>query len=215
MVGELFAFLEEENLFQKTIIVITSDHGEAFLEHGHIQHTSTVYEELIRVPLILYVPSMKGGVRIDCAVSHVDILPTLFNLMDIQYSKTLQGQSLIPLMEEGGGMDRLIYSETHLPNRTLRSCIIKDDWKFIQGNTDASLLFPAPAPYELYHLTEDAMESNDLKATHAETAEQFKSVLQKMRTNFRQANELLNKEGKVPQVISEELKEVLRQQGYL
>lgn len=82
---EQFArFIEEYKklgLINKTIFIITSDHGEELYEHGRIDHGHSLYEELVRIPLIISTPDLNGKVAIDKLVSNVDILPTIMSLI--------------------------------------------------------------------------------------------------------------------------------------
>ena len=76
--------LKKNNLLDKTIIVITSDHGEEFKEHGGLLHGETLYEEMVKVPLIIYLPGKKSGKRISSQVSIIDIMPTILGKIGIK-----------------------------------------------------------------------------------------------------------------------------------
>jgi arylsulfatase A-like enzyme len=96
----LFKNLKERDLLDRTIIVLTADHGEEFLEHGHIKHCRGVWDTVTRVPLIFRFPSVEGGLRIDGAVQNLDIVPTLLDYLGIQTEGLeLEGKSLLPLVE--------------------------------------------------------------------------------------------------------------------
>ena len=84
--GRIFRFLEEENLMDSTIVIVTGDHGEEFMEKGRWGHNSEFHEEQIRVPLLLYIPQ-KGSGKIDYATSHIDIIPTILPLMGVKNPK--------------------------------------------------------------------------------------------------------------------------------
>jgi arylsulfatase A-like enzyme len=75
--------LRAEGLWSETLLVLTSDHGEEFLEHGGVLHDSTLHEEQIRVPLIFVGPGVPRGARVREAVSQVDIMPTVLGLLGI------------------------------------------------------------------------------------------------------------------------------------
>jgi len=92
--------LKQRDLLDRTIIVLTADHGEEFLEHGHIKHCRGVWDTVTRVPLIFRFPSIEGGLRIDGAVQNLDIVPTLLDYLGIQTEGLeLEGKSLLPLVE--------------------------------------------------------------------------------------------------------------------
>ena len=93
--GELFHGLEQRGLFDNTIVVIVSDHGEEFFEHGHALHNGH-FDELIRVPLLLRVPSGSTGVS-DAFVGHVDLAPSLLELAGVAIPGDMQGRSIAPV----------------------------------------------------------------------------------------------------------------------
>ncbi len=105
--GMLFAHLKKTGVWDNTIIVVFSDHGEEFLERGGKFHNSSVYEEQVRIPLVIRVPGLKGR-RIQSAVSLLDIVPTLTRLLDTPDQSRRFGRSLLPLMlggeDEDGGL---------------------------------------------------------------------------------------------------------------
>lgn len=99
-IGEFLDWLREENLFEDTVIVIASDHGEAFLQHGLYGHGLAVFEEFIHVPLIFRVPEPVGvqpGVSMEIA-EMVDVVPTLVEIFGLDTSETLHGRSLLSEM---------------------------------------------------------------------------------------------------------------------
>ena len=95
--------LEAAGRLDDTLIVFTSDHGEEFGEHGRFGHNKTLYEEVVRVPLILRHPSLvSAGLRVDDLVSLVDIAPTLLELCGLPADGTHWGRSLVPLLRGEG-----------------------------------------------------------------------------------------------------------------
>lgn len=110
----LFRALEELNLEEDTIVVITSDHGEAFGEHGHIGHSRSVYDEYVHVPLIFRGPGIiQAGQRFDRQISLVDIAPTLLGLTELPTPPTMRGQSLAAALqgEQLAASDGFIFLE--------------------------------------------------------------------------------------------------------
>lgn len=97
---ELFDFLEERDLINNTVIIITSDHGEEFYEHGRIGHKQSLHKELLNVPLIFYLPGIEPG-RISVQVSVVDIFATILEILDIKAGPANNGFSLWPLIING------------------------------------------------------------------------------------------------------------------
>jgi len=99
-VGELCRLLEESGLLDNTLLVITSDHGEAFGEHGFIWHAAAVHDEATRIPLLIRLPEAGRRGRISALTQTIDLLPTLFDLLHVPYPEDrIQGRSLSPLIE--------------------------------------------------------------------------------------------------------------------
>ncbi len=95
----IFSALKDQGLFDDTIIVILSDHGEEFLEHGNLEHKKQLYEELVRVPLLIRLPGgQRGGAIIENPVGLIDVTPTLLDLVQVDLPAPMQGTSLRPLL---------------------------------------------------------------------------------------------------------------------
>ncbi len=95
--GTLVAALVERGLWDDTIVVLVSDHGEEFLEHGKVEHGRTLYEEQLRVPLIWKLPrGAAAGTRVSTPVEQIDIVPTLLELVGAPAPAGLPGRSLTP-----------------------------------------------------------------------------------------------------------------------
>jgi arylsulfatase A-like enzyme len=99
-VGEVVRLLREAGVLENTLLVVTSDHGEAFGEHGYIWHERGVYDELAHIPLLIRWPGgAGGGRRIKALTQTVDLLPTVFDLLRAPYPREgIQGRSLLPLV---------------------------------------------------------------------------------------------------------------------
>jgi arylsulfatase A-like enzyme len=112
-VGMVLQVLQFLGLADKTLVVVLSDHGEAFLEHGRFLHGDTVYEEEIHVPLIMRLPGViPAGKRIAGNVSHVDLMPTVLGLLQVKIPPQMQGIDLSPtILSDKPVPERLIYSE--------------------------------------------------------------------------------------------------------
>lgn len=102
-IGELLAAVRDAGRAERFLFVISSDHGEAFMEHGKQGHNAHVFEEMVRVPLILQAPGgpFREGSVIDAPVSLIDLLPTLSDLLNLPPPRQdLDGVSLVPLLED-------------------------------------------------------------------------------------------------------------------
>jgi len=94
-IGRLFSGLRYLGMADNSIIIITSDHGEEFLEHGYVGHGHTLFQELLHVPLIIAAPGVQHGVRDSSLTGQVDILPTLLYLLDIEHDGNFEGMNII------------------------------------------------------------------------------------------------------------------------
>ena len=108
--GVLFSRFDELGFLNNSIIIITSDHGEEFLEHGGYNHRKTCYIEQIHVPLIVYYPSVLEPKEVTSVVENMDIFSTILDLVEIDLpvsAAAVQSQSLVPLMagNEQSSMD--------------------------------------------------------------------------------------------------------------
>ena len=98
-VERLFREMKSLGIFHKSVIVVTSDHGEEFLDHGHWEHQKTLYEELLRIPLLVKLPSGKGsGRRVSEQVSLVDVAPTILEALSVPRPPSFVGRSLFELL---------------------------------------------------------------------------------------------------------------------
>jgi lipoteichoic acid synthase len=141
---------KELGLYDDTIFVIYGDHGEGFGEHDLYQHDNTIYEEGIRVPLIVHDPErFHSGARIETLTNQMDILPTVFDLLGYEVEGgEYPGRSLLAPPEEG----RTLYFNCFDDYRCLASLRGEEKYIYFFGNQ----------PEEVYDLSSDPSESNDL-----------------------------------------------------
>jgi arylsulfatase len=99
-VGEVIRTLRAQGLLDKTLLIVTADHGEAFGEHGYMSHLSGVYDELVHIPLVMRLPGrprLTGDVT--ALTQTVDLLPTILELVQAVFPRAqVQGRSLLPLL---------------------------------------------------------------------------------------------------------------------
>ena len=150
--------LKARGLLENSILVITSDHGEEFLEHGGFGHGHTLYQELIRVPLIIRLPGPpREGTRIKTVVRQIDVLPTVLEEAGIALPEKIEGLSLLPLIHEpGAGQDRPAYSVTgHMfREETLLKSLRRGRYQLIVSEK--------PDRIELYDLEHDPEQLDNL-----------------------------------------------------
>ena len=165
--------LKKMGALDKTIVILFSDHGTEFYEHKRFDHGFSLYEELIHVPLIIWLPTVKGGVNISDQVRAIDVMPTLLDLLGIKSSekvkKQMQGVSLIPLML-GEHMNLTAYSETdyrfYAHRRSIRT---SEGLKFIYSMDTETR--------ELYDLNKDPGELDNLIEKDKRTAYELEQKL--------------------------------------
>jgi arylsulfatase A-like enzyme len=161
--------LKELNVFNKTTIIITSDHGEEFLEHGMFRHGYQLYEETIRVPLIIVSPRLgKDNQRVAFPVNLIDIMPTILDIFGIECSNGTDGKSLVPLLTQNKKGESFSISETAWKGTRAQSVRV-GDWKCINNIRKTKK--------ELFDLTEDPGERNNLYSQELERAKTFSRLL--------------------------------------
>jgi len=129
-IGRLVEFIEKQGIKEDTIIVLTADHGESLTEHGVYFSHHCLYDETIHVPLVIQYANLPSR-RISNLVQHVDILPTILDLLNIKINVETDGKSLIPLIEGNSEEDRLaIFAEEAGGYR--KRAIRTNRWKYIQ-----------------------------------------------------------------------------------
>ncbi len=95
--GQLLGFLEERGLYDDTLIVFVSDHGEEFKEHGRWRHGANLHAETLNFPLIVKFPDQQVGTRVETAVQHIDLLPTILASVGLEIPEALEGRDLAPI----------------------------------------------------------------------------------------------------------------------
>lgn len=113
-IRELMARLRGMELLENTIVVVTSDHGEGFLEHGKLLHSYAPYDEVLRVPLVFRLPPelLSPVSEVAAPVGLIDVMPTLLELAKLPPSPHAQGRSLVPLMKGETTTERWIFAES-------------------------------------------------------------------------------------------------------
>ena len=182
--GALFDRLRDEGLLDRALVVVTSDHGEQFWEHGSWRHGMNVYDHQLHVPLIVRLPpalarrlvpgagdeALRGRVIAD-QVQLVDLYPTLLDLLGLPPQPELSGRSLRPLLTGATAPEREALAEnTNIPTyerKTLRTT----RFKFIVSTPRPWLRRKGMREgYELFDLRRDPGEKVDLAARHPEVA---------------------------------------------
>ncbi len=100
--GNLIDLLHQRGLWQDTVVIFVSDHGEEFFEHGGWEHGKTLHTEMLEVPLIVRVPGTGNGRSVDRQAQHADIVPTILDALGIPVPAAVEGRSLLPWITGGG-----------------------------------------------------------------------------------------------------------------
>jgi len=183
IVGALIHELDLRGLREKTLIVLASDHGEAFGEHGREGHARDVYGEVTTTPLILSFPfRLEPGVVVESASENVDIWPTLLDLLDLPPLEEADGRSRLPEMLAASR------GEPEPADTTPRFAHIDQSWgrssrpprPMVSISEGPYRLFvrEGPAPPELYDLTADPREQDDIASEQPEVLERMKKLAQ-------------------------------------
>lgn len=169
-IGRMISWLKETNRYDNTVIIIVSDHGEEFNEHGGFWHGTTLYDEVLHVPLIVKTAKdAPKGIRIPWQVRSIDIAPTITDLMGLEADASWDGESLLPDLSEVNEehevtqctphpLARIAISENDFEGNIL-SAISMNGWKFILANPDNPR---GLEPEELYALLDDPTEMKNL-----------------------------------------------------
>lgn len=130
-IGKILLDLREAGLLDNTIVALTSDHGTEFFEHNGKGHRMTLFDEVLKVPLVIcYPPRLRGGVRATAQTRVIDVGPTLLELAGLPPAEDVMGKSLVPLAAgKPPGFDNTAVSELFSVGRRMRT-IRTLDWKF-------------------------------------------------------------------------------------
>jgi arylsulfatase A-like enzyme len=155
-IGRLLAALDERHLLDRTMVVVTADHGESLGAHGERDHGIFLYEDVVRVPLIVRGPGLQPS-RVGEVVRLTDLMPTILDSLGVP-SPRLDGVSLVDLMTgRQTGLDLEAYSESLYPERL--------GWSPLRALRRGQFkLIDAPRP-ELYDLDEDPFEERNIYET--------------------------------------------------
>ena len=177
-VGKVLDHLRKTGLWDRTVIVFNSDHGEAFGEHEIRYHGSSLHDEQIRVPLIIRVPGLEPRV-IDRAAENVDLFITASRLLGLKDQPPTQGTDLTPLLVDPARFDSsfpdVAYAELPDDVKELSAAsanlaaVVKGDWKLIRHLAEGYS--------ELYDIASDPEESRDLAATEPARKSELESAL--------------------------------------
>jgi arylsulfatase A-like enzyme len=210
-VSRLFELLDRHGLYEDAIVVVLSDHGEEFLEHGAFNHGRTVYEELVRVPLLIRLPGGRHAGRVvEEPVALLDVAPTILDAANLPIPPSFQGDSLLGVIEGSEAADRLRERAVYFESPNARAGVHglrRDRWKLIRNGSGQE---------ELYDLASDPHERRNLSGEAVGLREELSKRLAAWVAEMEETGQ---REGwfAVPQAkgISPEERESLRALGYI
>jgi len=196
--------LDQLGLARDTLVVFTSDHGEAFGEHGQFQHDD-LYAGTVRVPLVLRWPGrLPAGLRIASRVRLIDVMPTILELLGVSAPPSPQGQSLTPLLHDAYGSPAAEGAVSEY-----------SDGRLYESLRRGGLSYIVDGPEErLFDLVRDPAERQNVLATRPEEAAAMRAALERWRRNCRALVPLLGPRGGTI-APSDETARRLRALGYL
>ena len=211
--GEFFAALHRSGLYDGALIVVTSDHGEEFREHGLLLH-SQIYEESLAVPLLIKLPGNRHAGETDRDLTSVeDLFPTLVELAGATPPPGLQGRSLVPRIERTEGTA----GRSGAPRRGLLAQDKLVRSRYALRTPDHQLVFDLKTGVTaLYDLAADPGESHDLATAEPALADRLRRwLLIKLRHDRRLAGGRAGQDGGDTSLLTDEEKQRLKALGYL
>ncbi len=225
--GKLIDFLQAKGLLDSTLLIITSDHGEAFMEHGYLYHGIGLWEEFVRVPLVIRLPGGRtGDRRVQAPVGLIDLVPTVVDLLGLEWEHPVDGVSLRAFLKNPESVDpaappRPLFLERQTyptaatcrynlppwfttgldaPVETPALGVVYGGWKLLET--------PESGLRELFDLAADPGERHNLAPRRPGMADQLAAMVEDKERARPQA-------ARPTQVLSDEDRERLRSLGYI
>lgn len=167
--AEFLRSLKDRELYRNSVIILHSDHGEEFYDHGNWDHGRSLYSELINVPLVMRLPAGQGaGTRVSLPVQQVDLMPTVLDLVALEGGRDLPGRSLLPLVIDSPESDRyrrefetrMLFSHVEYVTPTTVG-VVSGDWKLVVRRPRA-----LRSRVELFDRRLDPGDEHDVSADH-------------------------------------------------
>jgi arylsulfatase len=182
----LIDMLEETRMLDRTLVVISADHGEAFWEHGIEGHARNLYREVTHVPWIILPPFEMDRIDVDERVANVDIWPTIYDLLGLEGPAEMDGKSVLPLILESAGIPNPEAAALH--SRTLFSQLdrtwgmtdrdpnpivaaVHDDYRYVEFTQK-------PEKGELFDRRDDVLEKKNIAKDRPEVKEEFQAAIE-------------------------------------
>jgi len=225
LLGTLLDSLKNTGRLDDTLVVIVSDHGDEFYEHASLDHVHSLYDELLQVPWLMFGPGVPA-VTVDEQVGLIDVMPTVLELLGVEPTAPMQGKSRVALIRGGPSGDEAVFSFNRYSDYPYRLASVRTPgWKFIRWQLAGMRGKPLSSQdhytvqfrsetedfVELFDLTTDPGEKQNVAATHPEVVRAFENLLvERERSSLR----LAQTPGQSPE-LTEEYLEALKSLGYV
>jgi arylsulfatase A-like enzyme len=150
--GELLAYLRRAGIYKRALIIISADHGEELWDHNGVGHGHTLYDELLRVPLLVKLPGRSPRARVKRQVRLLDLMPTILEVTGVPYRGPLRGRSLLAALRSDD-RERPLFAEGLLHG---------DEQKCLRTERYKVIYHAATGRSEVYDLRADPREQRDL-----------------------------------------------------
>jgi len=182
-IGGFLSYLEETGLLENSLVIITSDHGEEFKEHGSFLHWKLYFRPNLHVPLVMHIPNYpKKGIRVRELVQSIDILPTILEIAQLPPHPEAQGRSLLPSIKEHSTyLGRFWCQISHLFTKDENTSIAEHFEPLVEMSHNISMIIDR---YQvIYKVKSESLELFDLKydpLTQEDIASEKGTVVQRL-----------------------------------
>lgn len=172
LIGLFLEEIKKMGLYENTVIIFTSEHGDMFGKQGRFMRGGplggTFYDDVLKIPLIIKIPGIERA-RLDGLVQHIDIMPTLLDILSFPKNRTLEGKSLIPLISQNEEVNQYVFagsefglgeSNLYVTKNTRVEAVRNKQWKLIREEVLGLTL--QPPTFELYSIENDKEELYNL-----------------------------------------------------
>lgn len=167
-VGAFLSELRRLGLYDRSIIIVVSDHGDEFMEHGHIDHGHTLYQEQLHTVMLMRFPGYARQQDVSSVVRTVDLFPTLFDVLGLDEPPGIDGESLLPLLQ-GEDSEQAAFAETDYRLFVHRRAIREGKYKLVLDLQDGER--------RLYDLEADPTEQSDISSSQPRRTYEMEQAL--------------------------------------
>jgi arylsulfatase A-like enzyme len=213
-IGKLIEAVDQMPFEQRPIIAFIGDHGESLGEHNYFfEHGRLPYEDVLHVPMIIRFPaSAKAPARIAKPVAVIDLAPTLLELAGLPVPRNMEGRSLVSAVTKNAPRGDIFFAAGY--QFDFMTGIRRDQWKLVHVPNEIDRSIMSGAEYELYDLSNDPGELNNLAQDRPEMAAALRAELEKWTRPWWKRASTMQEQGPAPEM-DEEARRRLIELGYL